>query len=38
MSLEDISAAEQIMHLAVTGQQQLDALVAYYRNEIDRYN
>jgi hypothetical protein len=38
MSLGEIAAVEELMRLALTGQQHLDALVGYYRGEIDRFN
>lgn len=38
MSLGEIAAIEELMRLALTGQQHLDALVGYYRAEIDRFN
>ena len=29
---------DELMNFAVTGQHQLDPLIAYYRQEIDRFN
>ena len=38
MTLGEISAVEELMRMAVTGQQHVDGLVGYYRNNIDNYN
>lgn len=38
MTLGEISAVEELMRLAVTGQQHVDALIGYYRAQIDNYN
>jgi hypothetical protein len=38
MSLSEIAAMESMMNMAITGQQHVDALVGYYRSEIDKYN
>lgn len=38
MTLGEISAVEEIMRMAVTGQQHVDALIGYYRSQIDNYN
>ncbi len=29
---------EELMRMAVTGQQHVDALIGYYRSQIDNYN
>jgi hypothetical protein len=38
MTLNEISAVEEVMRMAVTGQQHVDGLVGYYRSNIDNYN
>ena len=38
MSLDEISAAEELMKLAINNQNHVDSLVGYYRDLIDSYN
>ena len=38
MSLKEISAAEDLMRIAFNQQSNIDALLGYYRDEIDDYN
>lgn len=38
MSLQEISAAEDLMKLAINNQGHVDSLVGYYRDLIDSYN
>ena len=38
MTLGEISAVEELMRMAVTGQQHVDGLIGYYRSNIDSYN
>lgn len=38
MSFDEISAAEELMKLAINNQSHVDSLVGYYRDLIDSYN
>lgn len=38
MSHTEISAAEEMMKLAINGQDHVDSLIGYYRDLIDSYN
>lgn len=38
MSFQEISAAEQLMKIAVNNQNHVDSLIGYYRDQIDGYN
>lgn len=38
MSVEEISAAEEMMKMAINNQNHVDSLIGYYRDLIDSYN
>jgi|LakMenEpi03Aug12_release.lakeMendotaPanAssembly.Ray.scaffolds.fasta_scaffold4303273_1 hypothetical protein len=38
MTLKEIEATEEIMRLAINGQKNVDSLVGYYRDQIDKFN
>ena len=38
MSLKEISAAEDLMKVAINNQSHVDSLIGYYRDKIDDFN
>ena len=38
MSLKEISAAEDLMKVAINNQSHVDSLIGYYRDKIDSFN
>lgn len=38
MTLKEIEATEEIMRLAINNQKNVDSLIGYYRDQIDKFN